>query len=37
MQRKNILEELQQYDNITVQCHDNPDADAIASAFGVYT
>lgn len=25
------------YDNIVVQCHDNPDADAIASGFGVYT
>lgn len=25
------------YDTIVVQCHDNPDADAIASGFGVYT
>lgn len=25
------------YDPIIVQCHDNPDADAIASGFGVYT
>lgn len=24
------------YDDIVVQCHDNPDADAIASGFGVY-
>lgn len=25
------------YEDIVVQCHDNPDADAIASGFGVYT
>lgn len=25
------------YDSIVVQCHDNPDADALASGFGVYT
>lgn len=31
------LHELLQYDNIVVQCHDNPDADAIASGFAVYT
>ena len=31
------LRELLEYDNIIVQCHDNPDADAIASGFGVYT
>ncbi len=31
------LSELLKYDNIIVQCHDNPDADAIASGFGVYT
>lgn len=31
------LNELLKYDNIVVQCHDNPDADAIASGFGVYT
>ncbi len=30
------LNELLQYDNIVVQCHDNPDADAIGSGFGVY-
>ncbi len=24
------------YDNIVIQCHDNPDADAVASGFGVY-
>lgn len=31
------LRDLLAYDNIVVQCHDNPDADAIASGFGVYT
>lgn len=31
------LRELLQYDPIVIQCHDNPDADAIASGFGVYT
>lgn len=31
------LRDLLKYDNIVVQCHDNPDADAIASGFGVYT
>lgn len=36
MKNKNILEDLLQYHQIVVQCHDNPDADAIASAFGVY-
>lgn len=36
MERKNILKELLQYNDIVIQCHDNPDADAIASAFGVY-
>lgn len=25
------------YDDIVIQCHDNPDADAIASGFGVYS
>ena len=30
------LRDLLQYDKIVVQCHDNPDADAIASGFGVY-
>ncbi|MCM1044052.1 MAG: DHH family phosphoesterase [Candidatus Gastranaerophilales bacterium] len=29
--------ELLDYDQIVVQCHDNPDADALASGFGVYT
>ncbi|MDE7429075.1 MAG: DHH family phosphoesterase [Lachnospiraceae bacterium] len=29
------LEELAKYDPITVQCHDNPDADAIAAGVGL--
>ena len=28
------LSDLLQFDNIIVQCHDNPDADALASGFG---
>lgn len=31
------LSELLAYDSIVVQCHDNPDADALASGYGVYT
>lgn len=31
------LRKLLEYNHIVVQCHDNPDADAIASGFGVYT
>lgn len=31
------LSELLNYQDIVIQCHDNPDADAIASGFGVYT
>ena len=31
------LKELEQYNPITIQCHDNPDADALASGFGLYT
>lgn len=31
------LKELLQYNNIVVQCHNNPDADAISSGFGIYT
>ncbi|MDE7238326.1 MAG: DHH family phosphoesterase, partial [Lachnospiraceae bacterium] len=31
------LEQLEQYEPITIQCHDNPDGDAIASGFGLYT
>lgn len=31
------LRDLLEYNQIVVQCHDNPDADAIASGYGVYT
>ena len=31
------LSELLKYDQIVIQCHDNPDADAIASGYGIYT
>ncbi len=31
------LTELEQYNPITIQCHDNPDADAIASGYAMYT
>ena len=31
------LTDLQHYQNITIQCHDNPDADSIASGFALYT
>lgn len=30
------LRELEQYNPITIQCHDNPDADALASGYGLY-
>ena len=30
------LKELLQFDEIIIQCHDNPDADAIASGYGLY-
>lgn len=30
------LSELEAYDPIMIQCHDNPDADAIASGYGLY-
>ena len=30
------LADLVQYDPITIQCHDNPDADALGSAYGLY-
>ena len=30
------LSDLLKFDNIIVQCHDDPDADALASGFGVY-
>lgn len=31
------LSDLYQYNPITIQCHDNPDADALASGFALYT
>lgn len=31
------LSELLKYNQIIIQCHDNPDADAIASGYGVYS
>ena len=31
------LADLLVYNNIIIQCHDNPDADAIASGYAVYT
>jgi len=30
------LKDLEQYNKITIQCHDNPDPDTIASGFGLY-
>lgn len=30
------LKELESYKKIVIQCHDNPDADALASGFGLY-
>lgn len=30
------LEKFEHYSSITIQCHDNPDADTIASGFGLY-
>ena len=30
------LSDLEVYDPIMIQCHDNPDADAIASGYGLY-
>lgn len=35
--RKMKLEELLQFDDIIIQCHDDPDADAIASGYGILT
>lgn len=31
------LQELENYNPITIQCHDNPDADTLASGFGLYS
>lgn len=30
------LADLEGYDKITIQCHDNPDADALASGYGLF-
>lgn len=30
------LSDLEQFDKVTIQCHDNPDADALASGYGLY-
>ncbi|MCM1540246.1 MAG: DHH family phosphoesterase [Blautia sp.] len=30
------LSDLEQFEQITIQCHDNPDADALASGYGLY-
>ena len=29
------LKDLSEYDDIVIQCHDNPDADALASGFAL--
>lgn len=31
------LSDLLEFDDIVIQCHDHPDADAVSSAFGVYS
>lgn len=31
-----FLQKLLSYQNICIQCHNNPDSDTIASAFGIY-
>ena len=31
------LKDLCSFNDIVIQCHDNPDADALASGFGLYT
>lgn len=30
------LSELEKYDSVTIQCHDNPDADALGAGYGLY-
>lgn len=30
------LQQLEDFEHITIQCHDNPDADALASGYGLY-
>ena len=32
-----LLSDLLEYDNIVIQCHDNPDADALASGYALHT
>lgn len=34
---RKLDETIESYDRITIQCHDNPDADSIASGYGLYT
>lgn len=31
-----LLKDLEHYNPITIQCHDNPDADALGAGFGLY-
>ena len=31
------LSDILKYNDIVIQCHDNPDADALASGFALYT
>lgn len=31
-----VIQDLDEFNPITIQCHDNPDADAIGSGFGLY-
>lgn len=30
------LKDLEKYEKVTIQCHDNPDADALGSGYGLY-
>ena len=30
------LKDLERFEQITIQCHDNPDADALAAGYGLY-
>ena len=32
-----LLSQLERFNKITIQCHDNPDADALASGYSLYT
>lgn len=31
------LRQILEYENVTIQCHDNPDADALAAGYALYT